>query len=69
MLSDSDEDEFAALSVERGKPNSDKREIREEKLLSFNDDESETNEKDSFDIDKNEDGTQKFLIRLQNLIP
>lgn len=61
LLSDNDEDEFAALSVERGKPNSDKREIREEKLLSFNDDESETNEKDSFDIDKNEDENPKIF--------
>lgn len=61
LLSDNDEDEFAALSVERGKPNSDRREIREEKLLSFNDDESETNEKDSFDFDKNEDENPKIF--------
>lgn len=61
LLFDSDEDEFVVFLVERGKLNFDKREIREEKLLSFNDDESEINEKDLVDIDKNEDGNLKVF--------
>lgn len=61
LLFDSDEDEFVVFLVERGKLNFDKRKICEEKLLSFNDDESEINEKDLFDIDKNEDGNLKVF--------
>lgn len=61
LLFDSDEDEFVVFLVERGKLNFDKREIREEKLLSFNDDESEINEKDLFDIDKSEDENLKVF--------
>lgn len=61
LLFDSDEDEFVVFLVERGKLNFDKREICEEKLLSFNDDESEINEKDLFDIDKSEDENLKVF--------
>lgn len=61
LLFDSDEDEFVVFLVERGKLNFDKRKIREEKLLSFNDDESEINEKDLFDIDKSEDENLKVF--------